>query len=339
MTKRAYILLLLLSLLFTALRFTLQAQQAPVYSQFMMNRFLINPARAGAYGYTAINVTAREQWLGIKNSPKTHAIAFQSRVLRKSYISNDRSPRQKYGKSLLRGGRVGIGGYVFNDRLGAIDRTGGKLTYAYHITFQQSQLSFGVSGSFLQYRLLEDRIKLLEGHESDPLLSKNKNVLYIPDASVGMYYTYPQIFAGISATQLFKSSLKFGDVDKGQYRLHRYYYGILGYKYKIKKDYAIEPSVLFKSNENLHAQLDVNVRFYYKRDYWGGLSFRTGDIYRNIGSAVVVMGGVSVGKLIFGYAFDYTLNTVQRHSYGSHELTAAVKFGDSPRRYRWLRRY
>ena len=38
------------------------AQQLPLYSQYTFNGFLLNPAVAGAEGYTAINLTNREQW-------------------------------------------------------------------------------------------------------------------------------------------------------------------------------------------------------------------------------------------------------------------------------------
>ena len=41
------------------------SQQLPVYSQYMMNKFLINPAVAGSEGYTSFNLTAREQWIGL----------------------------------------------------------------------------------------------------------------------------------------------------------------------------------------------------------------------------------------------------------------------------------
>jgi sRNA-binding regulator protein Hfq len=53
----------------------LKAQQTPVYSQYMMNGFLLNPAVAGAEGFTAVNVTAREQWLGFQNAPSTYAVS------------------------------------------------------------------------------------------------------------------------------------------------------------------------------------------------------------------------------------------------------------------------
>ena len=34
-------------------------QQAPLYRQYMLNGFLLNPAAAGSEGYTAINLTIK----------------------------------------------------------------------------------------------------------------------------------------------------------------------------------------------------------------------------------------------------------------------------------------
>ncbi|NQU82031.1 MAG: type IX secretion system membrane protein PorP/SprF, partial [Bacteroidetes bacterium] len=57
-------------------------QQLPSYSQYMMNGFLLNPALAGNDGYTSINLTAREQWLGISSAPRTHALSVQTGLLK-----------------------------------------------------------------------------------------------------------------------------------------------------------------------------------------------------------------------------------------------------------------
>jgi hypothetical protein len=35
--------------------------------------------------------------------------------------------------NVFRSGNVGVGGYIYNDRSGLIDRTGMQLSYAYHI--------------------------------------------------------------------------------------------------------------------------------------------------------------------------------------------------------------
>jgi hypothetical protein len=47
------------------------AQQVPMYSQYIMNGFLINPSFAGRDGYTTITLTTREQWVGLEESPGT----------------------------------------------------------------------------------------------------------------------------------------------------------------------------------------------------------------------------------------------------------------------------
>ena len=62
------------------------AQQLPLYSQYLYNKFLINPAVAGSDGYTSLNLTAREQWVGYYGAPQTFSFSGQGRVLKRSYI-------------------------------------------------------------------------------------------------------------------------------------------------------------------------------------------------------------------------------------------------------------
>ena len=60
------------------------AQQVPMYSQYIMNGFLINPSFAGSDGYTTVNLTVREQWVGMAGAPSTYAASFQTRILKNS---------------------------------------------------------------------------------------------------------------------------------------------------------------------------------------------------------------------------------------------------------------
>ena len=49
----------------------LTAQQLPLYSQYMFDNYLINPAVSGTYDYTMVNGSIRQQWNGFdKNSVK-----------------------------------------------------------------------------------------------------------------------------------------------------------------------------------------------------------------------------------------------------------------------------
>jgi type IX secretion system PorP/SprF family membrane protein len=306
------------------------AQQLPVYSQYTFNKFLLNPATAGSDGYTTVSLVAREQWVGFKGTPKTHAITIDSRLLRNSFISKNASVRKKKRLS-SRSGRVGWAGHVFTDNFGQLSRTGVEGTYAYHVAIDQGQLSFGLSGVFYQFKLNKDKVDLGDEY-LDPLLDGMKGTIYIPDANFGTFYTSANIFGGISVMQIFQSSIHFGDDNGSEYRLKRNYNLMAGYYYNLNSNFAIEPSMLVKIPTSSKPQLDLNAKVYYKSDYWAGLSYRT----RN---AMIIYFGARIDKYFVGYAFDYNFSPIGRHSYGSHEFMAAVKFGDTARRYRWLNTY
>jgi len=307
---------------------TAKSQQVPLYSQYMLNGFLINPAIAGSEGYTAVNITAREQWLGLANSPKTHAICAQTRILKNSFI-NKGSSVKLHEKINSRSGRVGLGGYIFNDINGPINRTGIQLTYAYHIRMQNNQLSFGLSAIGYQFSINDDNLRF---EEEDQFWQNSPKSLFIPDANFGVYYTDRNLYCGFSVSQLFQSALRFGERDYAEYKMKRYYYLMGGYDFEINDNIVIEPSFLFKTTENFISQADITAKLIFGDEYWGGLSYRTGG-------ALIFMGGVKVDKFYFGYAFDYTLSNIMKHSYGSHEFMVIMKIGDSARRYRWLTRF
>ena len=305
------------------------AQQEPVYSQYTMNQYLINPAFAGSEGYTSFNLTARQQWLGFENAPMTQAISGQTRILKTSYVSKSRSVRKRI-KRRRPSGKIGIGGYLYNDQNGPIGRTGLELAYSYHMFIRDGQLSLGLSLSTYQFRVNTSE---LETADPDRLIDETRGNMFIPDGSVGVYYTYLPFYIGLSARNLFQASVKFGsDNSFSDYQQVRHYYLSTGYKYDMGNDFEIEPSLLLKSTETFNLQADVSIKGYYRRDYWLGFSYRTGN-------AFITTVGIKVDRLYFGYAFDYSLNDIQRISYGSHEIMIGLKFGDNSRRYRWLNRF
>lgn len=322
---RRFGVIIILTFLFVPAR----SQQVPLYSQYMMNGFLLNPAVAGSEGYTAINITAREQWLGLKDAPSTHALSGQTRILKNSYISKNASVRKRQ-KMSSRSGKVGLGGYVFNDQNGPISRTGIQIAYAYHIRMRQSQLSFGLSGTGYQFAIDPSKIRFEEQY--DELFEFADKTIFIPDAAMGVYYSDPRLYAGFSVNQLFQSALRLGEKGYAEYKMKRYYYVSSGYDFPVNDFLTIEPSFLLKTSEDLFWQADINTKFIFQEEYWAGLSYRTGG-------SLVFMGGVRVDKYFFGYAFDYTLSSIMKHSYGSHEFMIAMNFGDNARRYRWLNRY
>lgn len=308
---------------------SVKAQQLPLFSQYMFNGFLVNPSVAGLDGYTAVTLTAREQWLGMKDAPKTHIVAFQARILKKSHISRNKSVWRRF-MSRTRSGRIGVGGYLYNDRNGLIDRTGAQFTYAYHIKMRSDQLSFGLSANIYQYSINRSRLEL--ENPSDALVNNSDLKMYIPDFSFGAYYTTREYYVGFATAQLLQSSLQLSNDNSSMFRSYRQYSLTAGYNFDINKRMSVVPSMYLKVTNQLVPQVDVSAKMYFNDSYYAGLSMRTGG-------AIILLGGVTIEKVTVGVAYDYNLNGLRKHNYGSFEMMAAMKFGDNARRYKWINRY
>jgi type IX secretion system PorP/SprF family membrane protein len=297
----------------------------------MNNGFLINPAMSGYDGYTTFNMTYRKQWIGFKDAPTTYSLSGQTRLLKQSYHIVKRNVRKNVVKQSTKG-RVGLGAFAFNDVNGLVSRTGAQISYAYHIYLYKSQISFGLAGQAFQYRIDGDNLSF--GTDNyDPIMKNGLNlVAFIPDANAGFYWSGDRHYLGFSANQLFQSKLKLGSTDLPKLKLYRHYYFMGGYKFELPRGFEIEPSALVKSSEQLLPQADFGMKLYYKSEYWAGLAYRTSG-------SVSAMFGVGFNQFYFGYAYDYALGSIRKHSFGSSEILISVKLGSGVRRYRWLNRY
>lgn len=309
---------------------TVNAQQYPSYSQFIMNKYVLNPAAAGMDGFTTINLIAREQWVGVKGTPKTHALSIDSRVLGDSYILNKLSIRKKKPKK-TRSGNTAWGAYFYNDINGPISRTGINGSYAYHIDLGDAQLSFGMSLVMYQLKIQGDEF-VLPDDVHDNLLTGSKQSFWVTDANFGAYYASESYYIGYSTISVLNSSAQFGETGQGDYKLRRQHNFISGYRFYASNRIHLEPALLAKIPEGSKAQLDVTVKGTYDDKYWAGLGVRTG-------TALILYGGINYDRYYFGYAFDYNLNSYMKNTYGSHEFSVIMRIGDSARRYKWLNNY
>jgi type IX secretion system PorP/SprF family membrane protein len=308
-------------------------QQLPLYSQYIYNKFLINPAVAGSDGYTSLNLTARKQWVGLSGSPQVFSFSAQTRFLKHRSkiisVSNNKTVFRPANDA-----RVGLGGTVFSYQSGLIQRTGFQVAYAYHLWLQRmTQLSFGLSFTGTYFRINEKELSMMD--QNDPMLySDLRRGIFIPDATFGVHLLNRKYSVGFSANQLFGASAKIGNDAYTNYVLYRHYYLFGSYSIEPNKDIEIRPSALFMMSEQptLKPMVEFGGNIIYKQTFWAGLSYRTSG-------AIIAIMGVRYTNMYIGYAFDYTLSEIQKITYGTHELNIAWKFGDSARRFRWLDRY
>ncbi len=306
------------------------AQQLPIYSQYLHNKFLINPAVAGSDGYTTLNLTAREQWAGYSGAPRTFSFSAQTRILKSSHRIRDVRGRRVYRPGS--DGRVGLGGYIFNDRNGAILRTGIQSSYSYHIwLYPETQLSFGLAFTGYHFRINERELTFED--QNEPWLTNDlRRGIFVPDFSFGMHVLNARYSAGFAAEQLFESFGRLGSDAYSGFRMKRHYNLFATYNISTSLYSELQPSAMARISDHMIPQFDFGLTYMYNDEFWAGMAYRTGG-------AVIANVGVMFQNIFMGYSFDFTTQEIQRMTYGTHEIVIAIRYGDSRRRYRWLDRY
>ena len=311
---------------------TTYSQQSQSYTQYLFNRFLLNPASCGADGYTSIGLVTKNQWVGFRNAPTNQVLTAEIRMPRDAFSGFSRNRRRNSFSTE----NIGLGAALFNDMRGPLRTTGGQLTYAYHLELRTSQLSFGLSTSLFQLFIDRDKIITELGH--DIFLDANKLSSFIPEAAAGVHYTTRDYYVGAAASNLFQSYLTFGGRSSSDYRLEREYIFLGGYVFELNPEWSLVPGTQLKFTEKGAIVVDINALAYYFNRIWFGLSYRSGGDLGAIGGTSLMF-GIKHEQYYFGYAFDYTLSNIQKYSYGSHELMVSYTFGQSNQFYRYGHRY
>jgi len=295
-----------------------KAQQLPLYSQYVENGFLLNPAMAGSRMYSPLRLSLRQQWAGVEGAPETQAVSFNKNLGNKcttcNVVGNPLARRNKQ-----RG--VGVGGYFFNDKSGAVSRTGLELSYSYHLQLTRTRLgqsgtklAFGLGGVFYQYKFDGRDIPV-----NDPLYTGTDEVSYVPDANFGVYLYNDNYFAGLSAVHLFESSVRLGDNISNDGVMLRHFYATAGYTFHLRDLVDLEPSVIVRKTMDSDMYYDVTMKLYINH-FWMAASYRTND-------QIVGMIGVNYNQYYIGYSYDhYTDNLIADSSNGTHEITLGINF-------------
>ena len=276
------------------------AQQTSLYSQYMMNRFLINPGVTGNVDYIPLRLTARQQWVGIDNAPSTQAISAHMLLGNKS---------------------MGVGGNIFVDRFGPETKIGIQANYSYILELNSinSKLSFGVAFKAFQYKL--DYTMMTAIDADDQVLNNTAETAFVPDADFGVYLQGEKYYVGLSATQLIELPITISEQEVDKNSMVRHYYLLGGYKFDLSDSFQLEPSALLKGTERTPFQADINVKGIYQQNYWLGVSYRTSN-------SIIAMIGLKYQGFVFGYAYDYATSDIKNYQSGTHEIILGYNFGE-----------
>lgn len=266
------------------------AQQMPLFTNYLFNPYAFNPAVVGSHNYIQANLNYRNQWVGFDGAPKT-------------YMASIYGPFRKSPK-------VALGGMVIADVTGLLQRTGGYMTYAYHIQLNDNwRLGMALSAGAMQYRVRLYDAKIYD--QDDAVLNGALLSKIVYDFNSGLYLYSKKAFVGISAAHAANNKITFSNSHS---RLNPHAYLLAGYTIKASKKIGVQPSALVKYNAPNDIQPEFSVRGIYQKLFWAGLSYRMNDAYS------VSVGGVVLERMTIGYAYDIPFSGIRKYTSGSHEL-------------------
>ena len=275
----------------------------PVYSQYLQNGLMINPAYAGSRGALSAFLSYRMQWMGTKGSPVIQSVSLHTPM------KND---------------KVALGIMAQFMQFGFTRSTSIYASYAYHIRVGDGKLSFGLKGGFDRSNTDYTGIRLTNA--GDPVFSVNDKPYMLPNIGAGLYYFSDKLFAGVSVPS-FLSYRKTGTGSVQAFHSFNEYDlvfsagGLITFSQFVK----FKPSILIDyslQNTKKLTQFDINGNFILGDLIWIGGSWRT--------SEEVAVGILQIQlnpQFMFGFSYDYPVGRMNSYSKGSSEFVLRYEFG------------
>ncbi len=273
----------------------------PVYSQYLQNGLMINPAYAGSRRALSAMVSHRSQWIGMDGGPLLQSLSVHSP------LKND---------------RVALGLRAQFMKYGATKESSIYAVYAYHIRIKNGKLSLGLGGgvdmSNTDYSILKG-ITL-----PDPVFDVNDKAYIMPNVTAGAYYFSKRFFAGLSVPAFLSYYNKGNGEIEMTHSLEAYnLIATTGGLITFSDDLKFKPSALVQYSMLYGLEkLDLNGNIIISDLIWVGGSWRSTE--------GVVVGLVQANlnpQLMVGFSYDYPLGNMNSITKGSMELVLRYELG------------
>lgn len=267
-------------------------QEDPLYTQYLNNPILINPAYTGINNNFQAAASYRKQWGGLAGSPQT--INFNSQL---SLVDN----------------RMGLGLIVVQDKIGVNANTETYATYSYKIKMQQGVLSFGLQGGIINYTSKNSTLNAYD--PADPAFNADLTITK-PNVGAGLIFRSDRIFIGFAVPRMLKLKTSFDDVATNFYSQH--YYANLGYLFFLSNHLRLKPSVLLKGVGGAPLSVDYTVLLNMHEKYTAGIYLR------NLNTYGMIVQMKMLDKLQLGYAVGIPTKNSVGSSFISHEFCLSI---------------
>ncbi len=281
--------------------FTSNAQQDPMYTQYMFNTQTINPAYAGTWESVGFMALGRHQWTGISNAPATYTFSMQAP---------------------LKNERVAMGLNVINDKVGREKRFYMFADYSYLVPLtEKTNLRLGLKGGFTNYSNNLEEYTILDS--DDPSFVGQINSNFKPNFGVGAFLYGKRAYLGFSIPKIVNSKYENNYENFSIEGELRHYFLIAGAVFDMGQNVKFKPTALtkasFTSETGTPVQLDLSGNFLIKDRLWLGAMWRSGDSYGFIAQFLFAE------KLRIGYAIDFSTSNLKHYNNGTHEVMVSYE--------------
>jgi len=283
------------------------AQLDPLYSQYQFNQQMINPSYTGIYNRVSATLISRLQWVGVEGAPITNTLL---------------------GQTSLRGGSIGLGGMVIDDRLGINRNLEAIASVSYNIRFDDAKLAMGLQGGITNFSY--DLSKLTLDYVDDTRLTSGLDPFTEPNFGAGLMYMHPNYYIGFSVPRIRGVTINDGVVNSTRYKRH--YYLSAGYFYESSVLVQYKLTTLVRYVESELPTVDLVFSSFIDQVIWTGISVR--DL-RYFG----LFTSIELGQNIrLGYSFELPTNSLLIANYGTHEISISIDKALSRQSFRKVQR-
>lgn len=276
----------------------------PVYSQYLQNGLMINPAYSGSRGALSSFLSYRRQWMGTHGAPVIQSASLHTPM------KND---------------KVALGLLAQFLQYGATKSTSIYASYAYHIRVGKGKLSLGLKGGADMSNSNYGDVRKTLTNPGDPVFINDTKYI-LPNIGAGAYYFSNKLFAGLSVPHFLSYKASGTNSVQAFHSFNRYNFifsagGLITFSQSFKfkpsllLDYSLDKSTKLR-------QFDINGNFILGDILWIGGSWRTTEEV-----AVGILQIQINPQLMLGFSYDYPVGRSDLGAKGSTEFVLRYEFG------------
>lgn len=269
------------------------AQNNGIYTQYLFNGLVINPAYAGSHHALSASSVLRKQWLGVEGSPFASTFSVHS-------------PVNKHKSS--------FGGVLYQSKTSIYNELTLQGIYSYRVEFdEEKKLSLGLGVGFTNYSIRYSNLSHQD--PNDPAIPGDNQNLFQPTVSAGAYYYTNTFFAGVSGQNLTGFLYTKDDI-----RSYQHLFATTGKVFSVSPKLKLKPGLLVHYYNRSPLLVDLNFHALLDEVVWLGVSYR---------HQVSVNYSIKFNlnrQLSFGYSYDQGIGNKNITKNGAHEIALTYLF-------------